>query len=269
VNCPQRCAAGLLGLLLLQVYDAAAAAEPPLRPSYGRQEHVRVVGPTPVEVIAALEPGAEYSILNAVGIKYYQHESATWVRFTVDNGSVLPGNRAVLERPVLKDYKVHQRDGGYEHQPEVSIELCLGVQNFTTAVRLVERQGYTAPLLLAQPDLAHLGSVDKQRQFTQEPRCIPPQPQNQQLPPNPLAAPKRSASITAPATTARSQPPAASAIVATSNFQCDGRTRCSEMSSCAEAEYFLSHCPAVKMDGDGDGIPCEEQWCGALSAQSR
>ncbi len=44
-------------------------------------------------------------------------------------------------------------------------------------------------------------------------------------------------------------------------FRCDGRKHCSQMRSCAEATYFLRHCPGVKMDGDGDGVPCEEQWC--------
>lgn len=45
-------------------------------------------------------------------------------------------------------------------------------------------------------------------------------------------------------------------------FRCDGRKYCSQMTSCAEAEYFLANCPGVKMDGDNDGIPCEEQHCG-------
>lgn len=45
-------------------------------------------------------------------------------------------------------------------------------------------------------------------------------------------------------------------------FQCDGRTHCSEMTSCAEAKYFLAHCPGTQMDGDGDGRPCESQHCG-------
>lgn len=44
-------------------------------------------------------------------------------------------------------------------------------------------------------------------------------------------------------------------------FSCDGRTYCSQMSSCAEAKYFLATCPGVKMDGDRNGIPCEKQWC--------
>ena len=47
-------------------------------------------------------------------------------------------------------------------------------------------------------------------------------------------------------------------------YQCNGRTRCPQMSSCEEAMYFLEHCPGVKMDGDRDGIPCEDQWCAHL-----
>jgi hypothetical protein len=47
-----------------------------------------------------------------------------------------------------------------------------------------------------------------------------------------------------------------------SQFSCDGRTHCSQMTSCAEAEYFLRNCPGVEMDGNSDGEPCEGQWCG-------
>lgn len=46
-----------------------------------------------------------------------------------------------------------------------------------------------------------------------------------------------------------------------SGFRCDGRQHCSQMKSCAEATYFLANCPGVKMDGDKNGIPCEQQWC--------
>ena len=47
----------------------------------------------------------------------------------------------------------------------------------------------------------------------------------------------------------------------TPDYQCDGRTRCPQMSSCEEAMFFIRHCPDTKMDGDNDGIPCEDQWC--------
>jgi Excalibur calcium-binding domain len=45
-------------------------------------------------------------------------------------------------------------------------------------------------------------------------------------------------------------------------YRCDGRVYCSQMHSCEEATWFLEHCPGMKMDGDGDGIPCEDQHCG-------
>lgn len=46
-----------------------------------------------------------------------------------------------------------------------------------------------------------------------------------------------------------------------STFRCDGRTYCSQMTSCTEAKWFLRNCPGVKMDGNNDGVPCEQQWC--------
>ena len=56
-------------------------------------------------------------------------------------------------------------------------------------------------------------------------------------------------------------PGAAEAAPLSATFRCDGRTYCSQMTSCAEATYFLRNCPGVKMDGNGDGVPCEQQWC--------
>ncbi|MCU8012288.1 excalibur calcium-binding domain-containing protein [Shewanella sp. SM74] len=49
---------------------------------------------------------------------------------------------------------------------------------------------------------------------------------------------------------------------ATPRFQCEaGKTHCSHMSSCAEATFYIQNCPNTQMDGNGDGIPCERQWC--------
>jgi hypothetical protein len=43
-------------------------------------------------------------------------------------------------------------------------------------------------------------------------------------------------------------------------FQCDGRQHCSQMTSLEEAQFFLEQCPDTKMDGDHDGLPCENQF---------
>jgi cold shock CspA family protein len=49
--------------------------------------------------------------------------------------------------------------------------------------------------------------------------------------------------------------------VTASPYHCDGRIYCSQMTSCAEATFFLRNCPGVKIDGNHDGVPCEQQWC--------
>jgi len=55
--------------------------------------------------------------------------------------------------------------------------------------------------------------------------------------------------------------PATTPTPAPSSFRCDGRRHCSQMTSCAEASYFLKNCPGTEMDGNHDGVPCEQQWC--------
>lgn len=66
-------------------------------------------------------------------------------------------------------------------------------------------------------------------------------------------------SVVNPAVT--SQPVLLTQSASTPSFACDGRQHCSQMTSCAEATYFIQHCPNTKMDGNHDGIPCEKQWC--------
>lgn len=74
-----------------------------------------------------------------------------------------------------------------------------------------------------------------------------------------LNAEEKSRRMAAAALASDKVAPAASKV--SRGFSCDGRQYCSQMKSCAEAKYFLANCPGPKMDGDGNGIPCEKQWC--------
>ncbi len=85
-----------------------------------------------------------------------------------------------------------------------------------------------------------------------------------------VAAPKEAVAVPPEAVAAPQEPVAApqKSVAVHSNknavsptFKCDGRTYCSQMTSCAEATFFLKNCPNVKMDGNHDGIACERQWC--------
>ena len=70
-----------------------------------------------------------------------------------------------------------------------------------------------------------------------------------------------SAAAGAPAAVRAAPAAPAAAAVPQVSFQCDGRKHCSQMTSCAEAKFFLNHCPDPRMDGNRDGVPCEQQWC--------
>lgn len=41
-------------------------------------------------------------------------------------------------------------------------------------------------------------------------------------------------------------------------YKCEGKQYCSQM-TCKEARFYVKNCPNVKIDGDSDGIPCEQQ----------
>jgi hypothetical protein len=50
---------------------------------------------------------------------------------------------------------------------------------------------------------------------------------------------------------------APTAVAGRSGFTCAGKRRCGEMTSCEEAKFYLTVCGVTRLDGDGDGVPCE------------
>ncbi len=43
-----------------------------------------------------------------------------------------------------------------------------------------------------------------------------------------------------------------------SNFECGAKRRCSQMTSCEEAYFYLTQCGVETLDGNHDGEPCEK-----------
>ena len=39
--------------------------------------------------------------------------------------------------------------------------------------------------------------------------------------------------------------------------RCGAKRTCGEMTSCAEARFYLNECGLSRLDGDQDGTPCE------------
>jgi len=141
------------------------------------------------------------------------------------------------------------REGPSEYQPSratitiVVVLVAIAVSAFGYyCYRLVERQRITqsapaAPITTPEPEPSATVGANKKR----EPQVY--------VPPAEVTTPE-------PQEFVASEP-------APVQSRCDGRTRCSQMTSCDEAKFFVKNCPGVQMDGDGDGIPCEQQWCGS------
>ena len=51
--------------------------------------------------------------------------------------------------------------------------------------------------------------------------------------------------------------PAEKTNASNQEFTCGSKRYCKEMSSCEEARFYLEECGLSRLDGDGDGIPCE------------
>lgn len=143
--------------------------------TFGKQEHVQVFGSNgaSLEVVAALTGGGARTVLYAREVKYFLRDGDTWVRFTVDNGSVITGKHLTIEKPLIKDERVHQKDGGIEHISRVKGELCIGRHRVATELRVSDRSAYTAPLVIGSDDLMPLGGVDPSKNFLHEPDCTP------------------------------------------------------------------------------------------------
>lgn len=50
---------------------------------------------------------------------------------------------------------------------------------------------------------------------------------------------------------------AAPPAVGAEGFSCGAKRTCGEMSGCDEARFHLNRCGLTRLDGDGDGVPCE------------
>lgn len=170
----------------------------------------------------------------------------------------------------------HLNDGGVRRQPsEIAAVLMARTQTGSSTMRTL------SPLLLAfatlfsatalQAAMMNKCVINGSVSFQQAP-CPSTQPRKDPtLDELNAAEHKRHAAsgATKPAVKSAANPvtlttpgePSARTPAASDAYRCDGRKHCYQMNSCAEAKFFLSRCPGVQMDGDNDGIPCEDQWC--------
>ena len=143
-------------------------------------------------------------------------------------------------RPTVGESLSYEPGRGADGRPQAVrvIRQAIGKPSTYPRTRMPARRNRRSPVasLVALLLVIAIGAFgyNKYRQFAQAQSGTPPRP----------ATPEAVAGDPAPG-----------------SFRCDGRTHCSQMTSCREAKFFLKNCPGTKMDGNNDGVPCEQQWC--------
>ncbi|CDH45488.1 hypothetical protein BN874_2470004 [Candidatus Contendobacter odensis Run_B_J11] len=52
--------------------------------------------------------------------------------------------------------------------------------------------------------------------------------------------------------------PSKPTATASAGWTCEAKITCKQMSSCDEAKFYLTTCGVKRLDGNGDGVPCEK-----------
>ncbi|BAP42012.1 zinc-protease sufamily protein [Pseudomonas sp. StFLB209] len=161
----------LLSLLAMP----ALAADPTL---YGRYEHIKIaeVGET---FKAKMDTGALTASLSAKDIELFQRDGEQWVRFRLAADGA---SNKLFEHKVARVSKIKGRaDEDDEDEdridpakrPVVELQLCLGKQQRTVEVNLVDRSHFNYPLLIGAKALREFdAAVDPAKRYTaKQPDC--------------------------------------------------------------------------------------------------
>jgi len=158
----------IIFILLLCVLSSEAMAEIADLKILGWVENAYLPDPG-LEVKAKLDSGAETSSLDALVIKKFRKGGERWVRFSITDRD--SGNEFTLVKKRVRTIGVVQHDGSRQTRPVVLLDICVGGQQMTTEVSLIDRSEFNYPLLLGRSALAAFALIDPGGVFLAEADC--------------------------------------------------------------------------------------------------
>jgi hypothetical protein len=134
----------------------------------GRIERVRIY-PGDLVLRAKLDTGARNSSLNGPSMTKFEKNGETWVRFSVKNHR---GQEATIERKIIRQAKIKQKNQDSERRPVIMLGICLGRQYREVEVNLVDRAEFNYQMLIGRSFMIGHLVVDPELKFTAEPDCV-------------------------------------------------------------------------------------------------
>ena len=191
----------------------------------------------------------------------------------VGSARVVDGDTLDIGRTRIRLYGIDAPEGGQAYGPEASSTLaaltsgqllsCEGTQRDVHGrliavchVGATELNSTLVRLGVAWAFVRYSSNYVTQQEIAQQLRMgIWRDPRNPPKPPWDYRAEHRAGAQSEPTPAALAPTPYRA--VPTSGFVCGTKRYCGEMSSCAEAKFYLSQCGLARLDADRDGLPCE------------
>ena len=117
---------------------------------------------TGLTVKAKLDTGARTSSLDVPDYNVFKQKDQTWVRFSISDRK---GNRARLERQVVKFTRVKRSETITSRRPVITLRLNIGGVSQRTEVNLANRTHLLYPLLIGRKFLNDKILVDSSRTY--------------------------------------------------------------------------------------------------------
>jgi hypothetical protein len=118
---------------------------------------------------AKLDSGAATSSLDARIIKRFRQGGKRWVRFAVTDPRTRQEHVLVRER--VRTIGVVQHEGDNQVRPTVMMQVCVANRLVDIEVSLVDRSGFSYPLLLGRSALDSFALIDPANTFLSRPQC--------------------------------------------------------------------------------------------------
>ncbi len=138
----------------------------------GWVENIKVEN-IPLNIKAKLDTGAKTSSINATDIERFDNNGEDWVRFQI----ILPENKNkknlfLMEKPLVRDVKIKNHDGNYDHRFVVNLNICFNNKIIETQFNLVDRSEFIYPILLGRRFLSGNVIIDPEKTFLTEMACL-------------------------------------------------------------------------------------------------
>lgn len=150
----------VLGCLILTPLQAANI--------YGWVERVELTG-IDLTIKAKLDTGAATSSLDATEIEPFVKNGKDWVAFTVTDPRKKQSIR--VEKKVERVVRIVRHNGRHQRRFVVKMGVCLGTDQRTIEVSLIDRSEFIYPMLLGRSALREIAVVDPDVTFTARPAC--------------------------------------------------------------------------------------------------